>query len=38
VAGRKLVRRSEVELFVPKPEGRPPKKTPPKEKAKEDDS
>jgi len=26
VAGRKLVRRSEVEAFVPKPEGRPLKK------------
>ena len=37
VAGRKLVRRSEVESFVPKPEGRPkkpgPKKTAPKKKA-----
>lgn len=38
VAGRKLVRRSEVEVFVPKPEGRPRKKAPPKENTKEDDS
>jgi excisionase family DNA binding protein len=33
VAGRKLVRRSEVEAFVPKPEGRPAKKTAPKKQA-----
>ena len=32
VAGRKLVRRSEVEAFVPKPEGRPRKKASPKKK------
>ena len=38
IAGRIVVRRSEVEAFVPQPIGRPPKKTPPKEKAKEDDS
>jgi hypothetical protein len=38
VAGRKLVRRSEVEVFVPKPEGRPSKKSPTKEKAREDNS
>ena len=38
VAGRKLVRRSEVEVFVPKPEGRPSKKSPTKEKEREDNS
>ena len=32
VAGRKLVRRSEVEVFVAKPEGRPRKKAAPKKK------
>jgi excisionase family DNA binding protein len=33
VAGRKLVRRSEVETFVAKPEGRPRKKTTPRKLA-----
>ena len=32
-AGRKLVRRSEVEAFVPKPEGRPPRKVASKKRA-----
>jgi hypothetical protein len=30
IAGRKLVRRSEVDSFIPKPEGRPRKKVAPK--------
>jgi excisionase family DNA binding protein len=34
IGGRKLVRRSEVEAFVPMPIGRPRKKTAPKKQAK----